>query len=79
VFLRENRVELILKPEQVAYPHGLSITVEGFSGDIGHEVPSQVFMEVYEGKLRVHVWNGGESPTSTTEIQWLQEITDGQC
>jgi len=64
-------MQLILKPEQIAYPGGLSVTVEGFAGDIGHEVPSQVFIELYEGKLRVHVWNGGEDPASTTEIQRL--------
>lgn len=64
-------MKLILTPEQVAYPRGLTITVEGFRGDITHPVPSQVFIEFYEGKLRVHVWNGGEDPVSTTEIERL--------
>lgn len=64
-------MKLILAPEQVAYPRGLTITVEGFRGDITNSVPSQVFIEFYEGKLRVHVWNGGEDPVSTTEIERL--------
>jgi hypothetical protein len=64
-------MELILQPEQIVCPQGLTITVEGFNGDIGHEVPSQVFIEVQDGVLRVHVWNGGEDPVSSTEIEAL--------
>jgi hypothetical protein len=34
--------------------------------------PVQVFLEVYEGKLRVHVWTGeSEDPSHTAEIQRL--------
>ena len=65
-------MELLLQPEQVAYPHGLSIAVRGFKGDRGRKTPSQVFLEVYKGKLRVHIWNGGEDPASTTEIARVQ-------
>lgn len=63
-------MQLILKPEQLS-PEGLSVTVEGFTGDIGHQIPSQVFVEFYEDKLRVHVWTGSEDPEYTTEIQRL--------
>lgn len=62
-------MELILQPGQIAYPQGLTITVKGFNGDTGHEVPSQVFLEVLNGVLRVHVWDGGEDPVSSTEIK----------
>lgn len=62
-------MELILQPEQIAYPNGATITVEGFNGDTGHVVPSQIFLEVLHGVLRVHVWNGGEDPVSSTEIK----------
>lgn len=55
----------------MAYPLGLSISVEGFKGDTGSEIVSQVFIEVYNGKLRVHVWSGGENP-ATTEIEATQ-------
>ena len=65
-------MELLFKPEEVAYPQGLSISVEGFKGDIGHKVQSQVFIEVYNGKLRVHVWSGGEDPVSTIEIERIE-------
>lgn len=61
-------MELLLKSQELAYPQGLAISVEGFKGDMGHHVPCQVFIEVHEGKLRVHVWNGGEDPESTIQI-----------
>lgn len=61
-------MQLSVKPEQITFPLGISISLDGFKGDIGHEVPSQVFMEVYEGRLRVHIWNGDEDPAATTEI-----------
>lgn len=61
-------MEFILQPGQIAYPQGLTITVQGFNGDIGHEVPSQVFLEVRNGVLCVYVWNGGEDPVYRTEI-----------
>lgn len=64
-------MELLLRPQDVAYPLGLSISVEGFKGDTGSEIVSQVFIEVYKGKLRVHVWSGGENPV-TTEIDATQ-------
>lgn len=62
-------MQLVLKPEQISYPLGLSIGVEGFKGASGHEGPSQVFIEVYEGNLRVYIWNGGEDPASTTSVE----------
>jgi len=61
-------MQLSVKPEQITYPLGISISVDGFKGDIGHDVPSQVFIEIHEGRLRVHVWNGDEDPVATTEI-----------
>jgi hypothetical protein len=61
-------MQIVLKSEEIAHPNGLEIAVEGFKGDIGDEVPSQVFMEVYDGKLRVHVWNGGQDPVSSIDI-----------
>jgi len=66
---QENELQLTVQPGDIAYPKGLSISVEGFKGDIGHELPSQVFVEVYEGSLRVHVWNGGEDPVFSTNIE----------
>jgi hypothetical protein len=62
-------MKLELKPNEIAYPDGLEIAVDGFTGDPGSVKPAQVFIEVYEGKLRVHVWTGeSEDPTVTTEI-----------
>jgi hypothetical protein len=62
-------MKLELKPEEIAYPNGLEIAVEGFTGDPTDVRPSQVFLEVHEGRLRVYVWNGdNEDPTVSVEI-----------
>jgi hypothetical protein len=66
-------MKLEMKPEQIAYPNGLEIAVEGFAGDRGGVNPAQVFMEMYEGKLRVHVW-GGESEDPTVTVEVLPEL-----
>jgi hypothetical protein len=63
-------MKLELQPIQIAYPRGLEISVEGFSGEMSHERPSQVYIEVYEGKLRVHVWRrDSEDPEASIEIR----------
>ena len=65
-------MQLIIRPEQIAYSKGgLTISVEGFKGDRNHPIVSQVFIELYENKLRVHVWNGEEDPVSSVEIESL--------
>ncbi len=62
-------MKLELQPIQIAYPLGLEISVEGFSGELTRERPSQVYIEVYEGKLRVHVWRqDSEDPEASIEI-----------
>jgi hypothetical protein len=65
-------MKLELKPPEIEHPIGLEITVEGFAGDTGSVKPSQVFIELYEGNLRVHVWNGNdEDPTASVTIPHL--------
>lgn len=41
-------------------PNGLEISIQGFRSSPADEPLGavQVFIEVYEGKLRVHVWDG---------------------
>jgi hypothetical protein len=49
---------------------GLEIGVLGFQSnptDAKNE-PSQVFVEIYEGQLRVHVWDGFSQDPTTTVI-----------
>jgi hypothetical protein len=49
---------------------GLEIGITGFEAnptDAENE-PSQVFIEVYEGQLRVHVWGGHSQDPVTTLI-----------
>jgi hypothetical protein len=43
---------------------GLEIHVPGFLGNPEAPEDGQIFIEVYEGKLRVHVWNGESDPTT---------------
>jgi hypothetical protein len=47
---------------------GLETGVLGFqsSPTDAESQPSQVFLEIYEGQLRVHVWDGlSQDPTTT--------------
>jgi len=61
---------LDLKPDDIAYPRGLEIAVEGFAGDCGGARPAQVFMEVYDRKLRIYIWTGeSEDPAVSVEIE----------
>jgi hypothetical protein len=64
-------MKLELKPAEIKYPNGLEIAVDDFAGDLGGVKPAQVFIEVYEGKLRVHVWTGDNEDPMTAEIQPL--------
>ena len=55
-------------------PEGLEIGVVGFEDSPTNlpEHPAQVYIEVYEGKLRVYVWNGsGEDPVAEVELDPL--------
>lgn len=47
---------------------GLSISVPGFKRNPQSPDDGQIFIEVYEGKLRVHVWTGKEDP-ETIEVE----------
>jgi hypothetical protein len=49
---------------------GLEIGVIGFQSNPTdtEDEPSQVFIEVYEGQLRVHVWDGHSQDPATTLI-----------
>ena len=49
---------------------GLEIGVLGFqsSPTDAENQPSQVFVEIYEGQLRVHVWDGFSQDPTTTVI-----------
>jgi len=47
---------------------GIDICVLGFKGHPNEVEPSQVFMEVYDGKLRIHVWTGESENPQTIAI-----------
>lgn len=61
-------MKLELTHNDVAHPSGLEISIAGFKGDVGSERPSQVFIEYYNGELRIHVWNGNEDPATSFVI-----------
>jgi hypothetical protein len=64
-----EKMKLELKPAEIEYPNGLEIAVDGFTGDPGGVQPVQAFLQIYEGKLRVHVWSSeSEDPNVTAEI-----------
>lgn len=47
---------------------GLEISVKGFQGDAG-AIPTQVYIEYYEGKLAIHVWDGSSQDCHTHIIR----------
>lgn len=64
------RIEI--SPEQAKYENGgISVCVRGFRHDpnTGPEEGEQVYIEVYEGKLRVHIWDGSSEDPITTAIE----------
>jgi len=46
--------------------HGVEIFVKGFEGNPANseETDSQIFIESYEGKVRIHVWNATMDPVT---------------
>ena len=64
---------LNLKAGDLKYENNrtLEISVEGFRGDPSCVVPIQVYIEVYEGKLRVHVWDGSSQDPQSLVIDPL--------
>lgn len=45
----------------------LEICIPGFKNNPAFPDDAQIFIEYYEDKVRVHVWNGEQDPI-TTEI-----------
>ena len=43
---------------------GVEIRVDGYKNNPQCPDEAQIFIEIYEGKLRVHVWNGKQEPHS---------------
>jgi len=68
-------MKLAINPEEIAYPSGLEIAVKGYKAEStdASEMPAQIYVEVYEGKLQVHVWRGEEGPVSPTEIDPIEQ------
>jgi hypothetical protein len=65
------RLEFSASEIDGAIGHGLEIDVSGFAGsptdENGHR--AQVYIEAYEGKLRINVWDGSSEDPQTIEIE----------
>ena len=53
---------------------GLIIGIEGFKGNPvdAQGIYEQIYIEYWEGKIRIHVWNG-EQDAKTLEIDKLEK------
>lgn len=62
------RIEIA--PAEISAPQGLEIGATGFQSSLADDehFPSQVYIEIYEGKLRVCVWNGGSEDPSAIHV-----------
>ena len=57
---------------------GIEIGISGFESNPtdAEDQPSQVFIEVYEGQLRVHVWDGHvPGPGHNADSSFTGEVT----
>lgn len=56
--------------KRIAYPLGIEIGVKGFQSDPSCDPsePTQIYIELYEGKLHVHVWDGSSEDPQTIKI-----------
>lgn len=43
---------------------GLEVSVDGYKGDMAGVKPSQVWIEVHEGKLHITIWDGSSEDPS---------------
>ena len=67
------RIEV--EKEQIGENHGIEMAVRGFQGDTG-VIPTQVYVEYYEDKLKVYVWDGSdEDPVFVREIPQVKPKT----
>ena len=69
-------MRLQLAAPELDAPQGLEIGVIGFKSSPAEDqtCPTQVYVEIYEGKLRVCVWNGSsEDPVAIHLIDPLPE------
>jgi hypothetical protein len=48
---------------------GLEIGIVGFKTNPTSSVPDQIYIEVHNGKLRIHVWDGTSEDPRTIEIK----------
>lgn len=67
IALEESITRIVADPDEINHdkhaPCGIEVEVPGFQGNPTEGKPTQVFIEVYEGNLQVHVWDGkSENP-----------------
>lgn len=63
-------IQLKLENKELDNNHGgggVEIRVPGLKGNPVCPEEGQIFLEIYQGKMRVLVWNGSEEPEYTIE------------
>lgn len=73
-----NRIELTADVVRGEDGKGLEIFVEGFRHDptATDDAGTQVFIEVYNGKLQVRVWDGSSEDPQTIVIEPLERPSE---
>ncbi|GAG83495.1 unnamed protein product [marine sediment metagenome] len=56
----DSGMRLKFRPKDIK--DGIEISVAGYKANPTDLHPIQMYVEIYGGKLRVHVWNGEEDP-----------------
>jgi hypothetical protein len=64
-----NTPRLMVSAQQLKKSNGLEVRVSGFKGDPTVYHPHQVLIEIWRGKLQVHVWNGNSEDPRTVVIE----------
>lgn len=54
---------------------GIEILIPGALGNPNDVIPTPIFLEYYEGKVMLRVWNGKDDPDVSIEIK-LKETTN---
>ncbi|GAG97400.1 unnamed protein product [marine sediment metagenome] len=61
-------MKIVVTPKELEKVNGIEISVTGYKADPSTTEPIQVYIEVYNGLLRVHTWTGEQDP-KTVEIE----------
>ena len=58
--------EMLENPDGSFCNGGVEINIAGYKRNPACPDDGQIWLEMYEDKLQVHVWNGDQNPTTIT-------------